>query len=403
VKTYKPTYQDKRTGKKKKCSHYYLTFVDNRQIRRRLPAYSDKAATDNLGIRIQQLLDSNGVLDRDLLGWFTGLVPKVRDKLLDFSLVDNRRIMKHIDKTLKEHLKDFGGALLAKGNGERYAKQIASRVELIFADCGFRTWNDIDANAVYTYLSDMRKDGLGQRSFNYYLKAAKQFCKWMIKEQRATAPSPLEHLSCIKQTEKRRQRRAIAVDQVRKLLAATQTAPERYGLTGPERALLYRLAIESGLRAAELRSLTKSSFDFSNCTITLLAAYSKRKRQDVLPLRPDTAQEIEKMFAQKLPAAQAFKVPDKPADMLRDDLKDANIDFIVEGKVFDFHSLRHETGTLLAASGVDVKTAQTLMRHSDVNLTMSIYTHTLRGAESKAIAKLPDLTTGTDKHDLSVA
>jgi hypothetical protein len=102
------------------------------------------------------------------------------------------------------------------------------------------------------------------------------------------------------------------------------------------------------------------------------------------------------MLAQKLPAAQAFKVPDKPADMLRDDLKDAKIDYIVDGKVFDFHSLRHETGTLLAASGVDVKTAQTLMRHSDVNLTMSIYTHTLRGAESKAIAKLPDLTTGTD-------
>ena len=403
MKTYRPTYKDKKTGKQKKCSHYYLTFVDNRQIRRRLPAYGNKASTDNLGIWIQKLLDSNGVLDRDLQGWFTGLVPKVRDKLLDFCLVDNCRIMKHIDKTLKEHLRDFESALLAKGNDKRYAKQIASRVGLIFDDCGFKTWGDIDANALYTYLSDMRKDGLGQRSFNYYLKSAKQFCKWLIKEQRATAPSPLEHLSCIKQTEKRRQRRAITVDEVRRLLTVTQAAPERYGLTGAVRALLYRLAIESGLRASELRSLTKSSFSFTDCTVTLQAGYSKRKRQDVLPLRPDTAIEIEKMLAQKLPAAQAFKVPDKPADMLRDDLKDANIDYVVDGKVFDFHSLRHETGTLLAASGCDVKTAQTLMRHSDVNLTMSIYTHTLRGAESKAVAKLPDLTVETGKRDLSVA
>ncbi|HUV66750.1 MAG TPA: tyrosine-type recombinase/integrase, partial [Sedimentisphaerales bacterium] len=127
------------------------------------------------------------------------------------------------------------------------------------------------------------------------------------------------------------------------------------------------------------------------------------KRQDILPLRPDTAFELEKMLGQKLPAAQAFKIPSRPADMLRDDLKDAGIEYCVDGKVFDFHSLRHETGTLLAASGVDVKTAQTLMRHSDVNLTISIYTHMLRGAEAIAIAKLPDLTSGTNGKSLTVA
>lgn len=231
MKTYKPTYRDKKTGKKKKCSHYYLTFVDNRQIRRRLPAYSDKTATDNLGIRIQKLLDSNGVLDRELQGWFSGLTPKVRDKIVEFGLVDNRRIMKHINKTLEEHIQDFKSALLAKGNGKKYAKQVASRVKLIFTDCGFKTMNDIDANTIYTYLNDMRKNGLGQRSFNYYLKTCKQFCRWMIKEQRAIAPSPLEHLSCIKQTEKRRQRRAITVKEVRKLLE------KNTGSTGALRAI----------------------------------------------------------------------------------------------------------------------------------------------------------------------
>jgi hypothetical protein len=32
------------------------------------------------------------------------------------------------------------------------------------------------------------------------------------------------------------------------------------------------------------------------------------------------------------------------------------------------------------------------MRHSDINLTMSIYTHTLRGQAQKAIESLPDLS-----------
>ena len=38
------------------------------------------------------------------------------------------------------------------------------------------------------------------------------------------------------------------------------------------------------------------------------------------------------------------------------------------------------------------KVAQKIMRHSDINLTMSRYTHTLTGQEAKAVAELPDLS-----------
>jgi len=78
--------------------------------------------------------------------------------------------------------------------------------------------------------------------------------------------------------------------------------------------------------------------------------------------------------------------------MLQADLAEAGIDYKDDmGRVFDFHGLTHETGTLLAASGIHPKVAQSIMRHSDINLTMSLYTHTLRGWESEATAKLPDL------------
>ena len=62
------------------------------------------------------------------------------------------------------------------------------------------------------------------------------------------------------------------------------------------------------------------------------------------------------------------------------------------GRYFDFHALRGELGTLLAASGTHPKVAQSIMRHSDINLTMSLYTHTLRGQESEAIENLTDLS-----------
>jgi hypothetical protein len=76
----------------------------------------------------------------------------------------------------------------------------------------------------------------------------------------------------------------------------------------------------------------------------------------------------------------------------------------------DFHSFRHEAGSLLAASGTHPKVAQSIMRHSDINLSMSLYTHTLRGQESEAVENLPDLSlpskrsqkaTGTDNRSVS--
>ena len=70
----------------------------------------------------------------------------------------------------------------------------------------------------------------------------------------------------------------------------TETEPIRGGMSGEERSLLYPLAVETGLRAGELRSLTKESFDLkaSPGSVTVEAAYSKRRRRDVLPLRTDT-------------------------------------------------------------------------------------------------------------------
>ena len=62
------------------------------------------------------------------------------------------------------------------------------------------------------------------------------------------------------------------------------------------------------------------------------------------------------------------------------------------GCYFDFHALRHEIGTLLAATKVHPKVAQSIMRHNDTNLTMGIYTHTLTGQKSEAVAKLPGLS-----------
>ncbi len=78
-----------------------------------------------------------------------------------------------------------------------------------------------------------------------------------------------------------------------------------------ERALLYRLAADKCLRANELRSLTRGSFDLngSEPTVTVQAAYSERRRTDVLPLLLDMANAMRTILVSKLPGAVAFNMP----------------------------------------------------------------------------------------------
>ena len=55
--------------------------------------------------------------------------------------------------------------------------------------------------------------------------------------------------------------------------------------------MLYILAVNTGLRARELASLTWESFNLndSEASVRILAAYSKHRREDILPMRKDLA------------------------------------------------------------------------------------------------------------------
>lgn len=56
-----------------------------------------------------------------------------------------------------------------------------------------------------------------------------------------------------------------------------------------------------------------------------------------------------------------------------------------------FHSLRHTACTLLRDAGVDVKTAQTLMGHSDPTTTLRVYQHSNIDKKVEALDKLDTL------------
>lgn len=397
VRVFRSTYKV-RSGKTKQTKKWYIELKDHNYIVRRFVAFTDKSQSELLGRQIERLVNykvAGEQPDPQLSRWLTEIPEKMRNKFVEIGLLDSCKAA--AGRLLTEHVEDFRVSLDAKGNTSEHVKKTVSRLRRVIEGCKFKSWTDISASKVQRFLAGLRnnENGISAQTFNYYLKATKQFCRWMVDNRRASE-NPLSHLKAINaEADKRHPRRSLELDEVRLLLETTYNGPKRMKITGPERAMLYRLAIETGLRLNELRSLTVDSFDFEACTVTVNAAYSKRRRQDTLPLKPDTANMLKEFLRGKLPHASALKVPRRryEAALLRADLEAAGIPYVDgSGRYADFHSLRHTTGSLLALSGVHPKVAQSIMRHSDINLTMSHYTHILRGQESKAVAALPDLS-----------
>ena len=55
---------------------------------------------------------------------------------------------------------------------------------------------------------------------------------------------------------------------------------------------------------------------------------------------------------------------------------------------FTAHQMRHTYASMLFDAGVDVKSAQKFLGHSDVEVTLSVYTHLSRFKEDAAISAL---------------
>ncbi len=395
MRLFRASYKDK-NGEKRIVKKWWIETRDHLGILRRFGAFQDRRASESLGRQIVKLVNCKAggeVPDAGLTQWLESIPVKLSRRFAKIGLLDSRRLAAGVP--LLDHLKDFREFLSAKGNTLRHVTKTVNRVRCVFEGCRFITWSDISASKTERYLAGLRdgEENLSILTTNYYRKAAKQFCRWMVQDRRASE-SPLDHLRGMNaRTDIRRVRRALGADEVRRLLEAAEAEPERFNMTGHQRALLYRLAVESGLRAAELRSLTPSSFDLNACTVTIEAGYSKHRREDVLPLRLSTVEALRIYLSGKLPQTKIFDIPNRTADMLHSDLEAAGISYIDNsGRIADFHALRHTCGSLLASAGTHPKVMQSIMRHGDINLTMSRYSHTYQGQESDAIASLPDLT-----------
>ena len=85
------------------------------------------------------------------------------------------------------------------------------------------------------------------------------------------------------------------------------------------------------------------------------------------------------------------KQPISPDTVLMKIIRPALIRAGVKDKAIGWHSFRHSLATNLRAAGVDLKTAQELLRHANSRITLDVYTRAISATEREANNRVMDM------------
>ncbi len=292
---------------------------------------------------------------------------------------------KQLTAPLPDHIAAYVADLERAGRSGKHYELVKTRLGNITNGCGWDTLRHISPDSMSRYLASLKRDGLAAKTQNEYLAVAKSFCNWCVSNSRL-AGNPLASVSKIEHVEKVYERRALTIEESRRLLEHA----------GPRR-LIYLFALNTGLRRSEINQLqwgdVRIGPDEKTPYIALRASTTKARRADTLPLRDDIADELRAIMpTDAKPTDKVFGSVPKMATFKRD-LERAGIKHSDgAGRVIDFHGLRVSYGTMLAKAGVAPRVAMELMRHTDMRLTMGIYTDPRILDTSKAVDTLPSLS-----------
>jgi integrase len=270
------------------------------------------------------------------------------------------------------------------------------------------SFHDLNRFTLHIHHSSRRLFG---KAVGLFVKKTGQLARGRSKKSIGElAHNPLRHLQRLNaETDVRHQRRVLTPDELDHLIVAAERSERKLGrMRGRDRAMVYRMAAFTGLRAQELASLTARSFNLraNPPTVCVDACYSKHRRTDVMPLADDLVAPV-RVYLAECAAEPARRNADgrlcpgkwyrKAGEILGVDLaaarkawleKAANAgeretrdqsDYLESedstGQVVDFHCLPHGFITYLVTANCPPKVAQTLARHSTISLTMDRYTH----------------------------
>lgn len=361
---------NKKTGKRERrlTLNWYIRYKDEAGRWRRVPGFRDKQATKNKAT----------ALEFEVLQRLRGERPK--------------RAAIGAVAPLVAQLDDYERHLVSKADTAEHVRRQRRRIEKVLN--GVESIEDIARSNVEDWLASKRRRGANAATSNHFARAVKGFTRWLVTENRLDR-DPLAGLRLLSvDADRRRVRRVLTDAEFGRLIETTRTRRTPVSNTsGRDRAMLYQLAAYTGLRRSELLSLTADSFSLGAATptVTVEAAYSKRRRRDVLPLPSWLTAELRTWLRGRRGSIWGAGRWVRASEMLASDLVAAKIPVTDNrGRVYDFHALRSQYITGLARAGVLPATAQKLARHSTIDLTMKHYTFLEMADLADAVRELPE-------------
>jgi integrase len=312
-------------------------------------------------------------------------------------VVDERdeRLAEQERRLLKDHLNDYAAVVRSEGATEAHVNGLVMKINRILELGKMRRVSDLSLSRVQEAIGQIRKIR-STGTTNTYIQRIKSFDRWLKRDNRARDYVLDDLHQKDAESDRRHVRRRLTDKEVLAVVnAAEHGKTTQSGFSGPDRAMLYRLAHGTGFRAKELRTLTPERFNLEGKapTVKALACYTKNGEEAVQPIATALADLLRPWLATKRPGKPVFeRMPKLTAEMLRQDLKVAGIPYKTSEGVADFHSSRGTYISNLVSSGASVKTCQVLARHADPALTIGIYAKASLHDISGAVEALPDLT-----------
>ncbi len=309
----------------------------------------------------------------------------------------------HRKRPLEEHLTAFLAHLDARGTSAKRRDQVLHDVRWLARTAGWDKLPSLTAEGLENALARLRGEGRAGHTRRAYRQHAQQFASWCVRTGRMQANPFLQVPGVNVDLDRKFTHRCPTPQELGQLFAyldsptcpvRCSTRGTRNGLTGPERAMGYKVCLGTGFRANELRALRRASFMLDDSTVTLPTRRAKNRKPTVQPLPAWLVEQLRSYFAAGGPTWERLPAKDQGRLVLDGDLNGAGIALSLEGadcpQRFTFHSFRVSfIDSLCQDPANSLKTIMDLARHSDARLTLSTYAKYHRESAAGALDRLP--------------